>query len=156
MVRTDRTDRLGQGGMEGPTLPGNRSGAPPLSIEVRRVEVSGGCHQFYRCCRGRGLFLSVQQNNHNTLHTNPNCFLVQDSTKSAYDKILLWTTTNRTNNENLPRKNSQKNSDTKIEDSQPYIAELVENMPKYRISGEIYRSIDVGGLDSYYVNTLSI
>ena len=55
-------------------------------------------------------------------------------------------------NRNVQRNNSQKNADTKIEDSHPYIAELVENMPKRRISGKHYRPICVGGLDSYYVN----
>ena len=38
-------------------------------------------------------------------------------------------------NEVLPRNNPQKHSDTKIEDSHPYIAELTEKMPKYRIFG---------------------
>ena len=69
-----------------------------------------------------------------------------------YDKIVLWTTTNCMNNDNAPRKNSQNNDDTKIEDYHPYISELVENMPKYWISGKKYRPISVGGLDSYYVN----
>ena len=43
------------------------------------------------------------------------------------------------------------NQHIKIEDSHPYIVELVENMPKYWISGENYRPISVGGLDSFYV-----
>ena len=42
------------------------------------------------------------------------------------------------NNDKLPRKNLQKNPDTKIEDSHPYVAELVEIMPKYQISGKNY------------------
>ena len=41
-------------------------------------------------------------------------------------------------NEVLPRNNPQKHSDTKIEDSHPYIAELVDIMLKYRISGKNY------------------
>ena len=44
---------------------------------------------------------------------------------------------NHMNNENVPRKNSQKFSDIKIEDYHPYIAEQVKNMPKHRISGKI-------------------
>ena len=42
-------------------------------------------------------------------------------------------------------KNSQKIADILIEDFHLYIAELVENMPKYRISGKNYRAISVGG-----------
>ena len=38
------------------------------------------------------------------------------------------------NNDNVPRKNSQKNDGTKIDDYHTYILELVENMPKYLIS----------------------
>ena len=67
--------------------------------------------------------------------------MVQYSAKSTYDTILLGTPTNRTNNNNVPRKNSQKNADTKIEDSHPYIVELVEVMPKYRISGKNQRHL---------------
>ena len=81
-----------------------------------------------------------------------NSIIVQDITNSRYDTIVLWTTTNRTKNDNMPTKNSQKYYDTKIEDYRPYIPELVENMPKYRMSGKKYRPISVGGLNSYYVN----
>ena len=42
------------------------------------------------------------------------------------------------NSGNVPRKNQQKNSDTKIEDYHPYKAELVEIVTKYRISGKNY------------------
>ena len=62
-----------RGGMEGPELAGAGLGAPSLAIEVRRAEGSGVCHQFIQCFRGRRVSVSVQQNNHNTLHTNPNC-----------------------------------------------------------------------------------
>ena len=55
-------------------------------------------------------------------------------------------------NDNVPRKKLQKNADTKVEDSRPYISELVENMPKYQIYGKNYRPIYVGGLDYFYVN----
>ena len=57
-------------------------------------------------------------------------------------------------NENVPRKNSQKITDVKLEDSHPYIAELVENMPKYHISALKYMPTSVGGLDAFYVNNL--
>ena len=55
-------------------------------------------------------------------------------------------------NKNVPRKKLQKNADTKIEYFHPYTAELVQNIPKYRISDKNYRPIFVGGLDSFYVN----
>ena len=61
-------------GMEGPTLAGAGLGAPLLSLEVRQAVGSGDYHQFHQCYRGRGVFVSVKQNNHNTLHTNPNFF----------------------------------------------------------------------------------
>ena len=106
--------------MEGPALAGARLRAPPLAFEVQRAGVSSSCNQFHRCCRGCVVFVSVQQNNHNMLHTNPNCFYSTIySTKSKYDAIVLRTTTNCTNNDNVPRKNSQKNVGTKIEDSHP-------------------------------------
>ena len=54
-----------------------------------------------------------------------------------YDIIVLWTTKYSTNIEEVPRNNPEKNTYTKIEDSYPYIAELVQNMPKYLISGKI-------------------
>ena len=91
--------------MEGPALAGAVSGALPLDIEVRQAEGSGSCHQFHRCYRGSGVFVSVQQKNHNMMHKNQNCNIVQDITKSTYDTILLQTNINRTKNENVPRKN---------------------------------------------------
>ena len=60
------------------------------------------------------------------MYTNPNCNAVQAGTKITYNTIFLWTNTNRTNNGNVPRKNSQKHSDTKVEDYQFYKVELVE------------------------------
>ena len=86
--RTGQT-RWDGGGMEVPVLEGARLGVLTLDIDVRRAEQSGGCHQFHRCCRGRGVFVSVHQNNHNTLHKNPNYNIVQNSTKSTYDTILI-------------------------------------------------------------------
>ena len=59
-------------------------------------------------------------------------------------------------NDNVPRKNSQKNADTKIEAPPPYITELVEIMPKYWISGKIYRPISIGGLNYFYVSIYAI
>ena len=49
------------------------------------------------------------------------------------------------NYENAPRKNPQKNDDIKIEDSHPYIAKLVQNMPKYRVSRKITGQFLLGG-----------
>ena len=63
---------------------GNGSGAPALVLEVRRAAGSGLYYQFYMCCRGRGVFVSVKQNYHNTLRTNLNCNIVQDITNSTY------------------------------------------------------------------------
>ena len=118
-----------RGGMEGP-------GSISLALEVRWAAESGRCHHFHWYFRGRGVFDSLQKNNYNTLHTNPNYNIVQDSKNITYDIIVLWTTTNCTNNENIPRKKSRKIDDIKIEDSQPYIAELVKNIPKYWVSGK--------------------
>ena len=70
--------------------------------------------------------------------------MVQDITKSTYDTIVLWNPTKIINNDNLPIKNSQKYSDPKFEDSHPYMAELVEIMPKYRISGKNYSQFMLG------------
>ena len=42
------------------------------------------------------------------------------------------------------KKELAENSDTKIEDSHPYIAELVEIMPKYRISEKKYSQFLLG------------
>ena len=55
--------------------------------------------------------------------------MITDVTNSTYNKIVLLTTTKCTNYENLPRKNSQKSADNKIEDSHPYIAKLDKNIP---------------------------
>ena len=82
-----------EGGVEVPTVVGTVSGAPPLGLEVRRLEGSGGCHNFHQCCGGRGVFVSVQKNNNNTLDTKPNCKIVQDSTKSTHDIIVLENST---------------------------------------------------------------
>ena len=77
------------GGIQGPELEGKSLGAPHLALKVRQGAGSGRCHQFYRCCRGHGAFVSVQQKNHNTLHTNTNYFIVEDGTKSTYNTILI-------------------------------------------------------------------
>ena len=50
--------------------------------------------------------------NNNTLQTNMNYNILKYITKSTYDIIVLQKTTNFTNVENIPRKNSQKTSET--------------------------------------------
>ena len=82
-----------EGGTEGPTVASAGSGAPPLALDVRRVVGSGDCHHFHWRCGGCGVFVSVQQNNNNTLDTKPSCKIVQDSTKSTHDMIVLKNST---------------------------------------------------------------
>ena len=53
----DGTDGLdgvlvGRGGMEGPTLAGTGTGAPPLDLEGWKEVGSGGWHQLCWCCKG--------------------------------------------------------------------------------------------------------
>ena len=55
--------------------------------------------------------MAVQKNNNNTMHTNLNCRILKDSTKSTYDIIVLEKMKKCMNNENAPRKNSQKNAE---------------------------------------------
>ena len=52
-------------------------GAMPLAHEARWEAGSSGCHHFHWPYRGRGVFGSMQPDNNNTLHTNPNCKIVQ-------------------------------------------------------------------------------
>ena len=74
----------------GSTVSGNGSGAPPLDVELRQEGVgSGGCHQLPWCCRGHGLFVPVQQSNHNTLNRNLTFQIVQDIKKITYNTIVL-------------------------------------------------------------------
>ena len=73
--------------MEGPTVSGAGLGAPSLALGVQRVTGSDGGQEFHRCCGGRIFFVSVQKKN--MLHTNPNCKIVQDSTKSTYAIMVL-------------------------------------------------------------------
>ena len=84
-----RQTRQDGGEMQGQMLEGAGSGTPPLAIDVWREAGSVGCHQFYRCCRGGRVFVSVQKNNYNTLHTTPNFNILNDSTKSTYNTIVL-------------------------------------------------------------------
>ena len=97
--------RRGEGGIEGPTVAVAGSGAPPLDLGVRRVARSGGFHHFHWRCLGRGVFLLVQQNNNNTLHTNLSCKVLEDSTNNTYNMIVLQNTTKGMYVENVPRKN---------------------------------------------------
>ena len=93
--RTDEADRTragqgqGRGSMEVSPVTAYGLGKPPLVFEVRRVMGSGVWHNFHWCCRGRKLFVSVQQNNNNTLHTNLNCKIEQDITNIVYNVIVL-------------------------------------------------------------------
>ena len=64
------------------------------------------------------------------LHTNTNCKIVKDVKNSMYGMMLLKNTTENTKNENVLRNNFQKTVEIKFEDSHPYRAELVQNMPK--------------------------
>ena len=64
--------RLDEGNAGGPMIAGNRLGVPPLALEVRWEAGSGSYHLFHWCYKGRRIFLLVQKNNHNMLHTNPN------------------------------------------------------------------------------------
>ena len=59
-------------GWDGPTLAGAGTGAPPLALEGRRAVGSVGCRQLLRLYKGRGVFVSEQQNNTNRLQTNRN------------------------------------------------------------------------------------
>ena len=80
---------------------------------------------------------------------NPNCKIIQDITKSMYNMIILKNITKFTHSENTPRKNSQKTAETEIENSHPYRAELVQNIPKNQIPDKSYRPKVVGGLDCF-------
>ena len=108
--KTGRNRLAGQGGggVEGPEVAGSGLGAPSFDIELPRATGSGDCHHFYRCYRGEKVFVSVKQNNHNTLNTNQNCNTVQDSTSSTYNIIVIRGTKKHTNNKNFPRKKSHK------------------------------------------------
>ena len=60
----------------------NISRALLLDIEAQWVVGNGGCHHFHQRCGGRILFFSAQENNDNTLHTNLNSKIVEDSKNS--------------------------------------------------------------------------
>ena len=104
---------------------GTGTGAPPLALEGRRAMRSGSWHQFFRCCKDaeylcwRSKIIQIECTQIRTSN------VVQDSIKRTYNKIVLWlhTTINRTNNVIVPKKKSQKNADTNIEDSVCYKAE---------------------------------
>ena len=68
-----RRTRWDRGRMEGPALSDAVLGEPALALEVQRVAGSDSCQKFHQCCRGRRVFVPVQQNNHNMLHTNLDC-----------------------------------------------------------------------------------
>ena len=62
--------------------------------------------------------------------------------------VVLKNTSKGMNNENAPRKNSQKSTEIEIGDYHPYRAELVQNMPKNSFF-LIYNPKSIGGLDSF-------
>ena len=99
MDRADRPYRTvrDRDGMEVPKVEGDRLGAPPLALEVRRVTVIDACHHFHQSCGESGLFVLVQQNNNNTLHTNTECNILQYGTNSTYNIAAIKNTTNRIN-----------------------------------------------------------
>ena len=49
-----------EGGGGGLTVAGDGSVAPPLALEVPRAVVIGGFHQLHWCCRGCGVYVSIQ------------------------------------------------------------------------------------------------
>ena len=101
---------VGWGGMEGPTLSGAGTGAPPLALEERWAagggqraaggerRAAGSGKQWLApislVLQGCGLIVSEQKNNTNRLHKNCNEHVVQDSINNTYDKIVLWLYTN--------------------------------------------------------------
>ena len=80
----------------------------PLAHEVEREAGSGDCHHFRQRCRGCRVFVSVRPDNSNMLHTNLNCMIVQDSTKSTYDMNILQDTTKSAYDVDVPRKTRKK------------------------------------------------
>ena len=77
-----------------------------------------------------GAVISVVDCNNNTLDTNPNCNIVQGSTKSTYYINVLQDTTKITYDANVPRNNSRKAFAMCVEDSHSYISELLQKVPK--------------------------
>ena len=78
--------------------------------------------------------------------------VVQYGKKNTYDTIVLETTINCTYNVNVPKKKSQKNADTNIEDSVRYKAEKVVKL--FQLA-DFYKKIQaktVGGKYSFNVN----
>ena len=112
MVQTRQVQDRGR--MEIPNLSGSVSVVTPLDLRFQWVSGSGVFHQFHWCCRGWRVFVLVQKNNNTMMHTNLNCKIVQESTKSTYNMISLKNTTKGKNNENLPGKNLQKIAEKKL------------------------------------------
>ena len=65
--------RQDKGGMKGSRLLGAASVGVPLDIEAWRDVGKSGFRQFYQIFREHRLFVSVYENNNNTLHINTNC-----------------------------------------------------------------------------------
>ena len=117
--RLDGADGAVRGWDNGTESSGDEYGAPPLALKMRRVAGSSECHHFHRRCGGHRVFFSVQKENKNTLYTDLNCKIVQDSTKITYDVTVLQNTKNCMKKENSPRKKSQKTAEIKIGDLHP-------------------------------------
>ena len=82
------------GGMEGPTLAGAGTGAPPLALERRRAVGSGGWQKFCRCCKDVDYLCrssKMIQIDCTKIVTNTSNKIV---VKNKYDTIVLWLHTN--------------------------------------------------------------
>ena len=61
-------------------------GAALLDHEAKKKVGISGWHQFYQCCRGNGVFVSMYKNNNKIIHTNIICNIVQHRTKILENK----------------------------------------------------------------------
>ena len=101
--------------------------------------------------------MSGTQNNPNRLYINTNCYIVQDSVKkNTNGTIVLQTTINCTYNVIVPRKNSQKNPDTNIEDPIRYRAEYMGKLFQLANFYKKLRAKTVGENYSFNVNILAM
>ena len=80
-------------------------GAALLDHEAKKKVGISGWHQFYQCCRGNGVFVSMYKNNNKIIHTNIICNIVQHRTKILENKNLLKGTTKSMYSVHFSRKN---------------------------------------------------